>query len=280
MYERQVVTRAGLKDISWTATVAGGFDGKLYISRQPKDSDISISTSYTKTTAKKVVNSTNIEFTQGTTNLKEGMILSKVDPIIKTMIKQPFATSCYDSTRIFELSDTKNLRKGMEISCSYTNGFYISSIDHGNKRITTNVNKYIRDNTELTFSYVCGDTIKNVDDHHRITVGRKMNIPKNTLLNIITNTPSAYDISVEVTKNTPKAINMTLSDTDSDAASKVGTVTSGPSHGSVGAYDAAANTFTYTPYTGFTGEDKFTFTITESSGDFVSAEKTVSITVK
>ena len=82
-----------------------------------------------------------------------------------------------------------------------------------------------------------------------------------------------------VTKDTATAINMIAFDTDSNATGKVGTVVSGPSHGSVGAYDTGADTITYTPHTGFTGEDKFTYTMTDSGADAISAEKTIYITV-
>ena len=59
--------------------------------------------------------------------------------------------------------------------------------------------------------------------------------------------------------------------------SKTGTVVRTPSHGTVGSYNSSNDTFTYTPNTGYTGNDLFTFTM--SDGENSSEEKTVKITV-
>ena len=60
--------------------------------------------------------------------------------------------------------------------------------------------------------------------------------------------------------------------------SKTVTIVKSPSHGTVTVLGDAPHPVTYTPYTGFTGEDSFTFTV--SDGTTSSDEKRVFITVK
>ena len=67
-------------------------------------------------------------------------------------------------------------------------------------------------------------------------------------------------------------------DRDLNASSKTGAVTGGPSHGSVSAYATSTDSFAYSPHEGFSGEDSFTFTM--SDGVTTSAVKKIRITVK
>lgn len=95
---------------------------------------------------------------------------------------------------------------------------------------------------------------------------------------IITSKPNATDISKTIKRNTATAINMIAGDPDSNAASKTGTITSNPSHGTISSYNSSTDSFTYTPNKGFTGEDQFKFTM--SDGTNSSNEKTAFITIK
>jgi hypothetical protein len=96
---------------------------------------------------------------------------------------------------------------------------------------------------------------------------------------IISQKPNAYDQHVFIKKNSSgDAIKMIKTDHDANKTSKTGAVVSSPRHGTLGTYTASTDTFTYTPNNGFTGEDSFTFTM--SDGVNTSEEKTVRITVK
>ena len=67
-------------------------------------------------------------------------------------------------------------------------------------------------------------------------------------------------------------------DRDLNASSKTGSVVGGPYNGSISSYATSTDSFTYIPNSEFTGEDSFTFTM--SDGVNTSDEKTVRITVK
>tara|TARA_R100000781_G_scaffold114965_1_gene88156 strand:- start:30 stop:1793 length:1764 start_codon:yes stop_codon:yes gene_type:complete len=95
---------------------------------------------------------------------------------------------------------------------------------------------------------------------------------------IITYTPNAYDKRVTTAKETSITINMIEGDYDKTANTKTGTVVKEAQNGTVAAYATSTDSFTYRPANGFTGEDFFTFTM--SDGANTSEEKTVYITVK
>ena len=71
---------------------------------------------------------------------------------------------------------------------------------------------------------------------------------------------------------------MIKDDWDANSTSKTGTVVKSASHGTVSAYTTSTDSFTYTPFTSYVGEDHFTFTM--SDGTNTSDEKTVRIVVK
>ena len=97
--------------------------------------------------------------------------------------------------------------------------------------------------------------------------------------NIITKTPNAYNQNVTCKKNSSGiAIDMIKNDRDSNATSKTGTVVRSPQYGTVSSYTASTDTFRYIPNKGFTGEDSFTFTM--SDGTNTSNEKRIKIIVK
>ena len=89
-------------------------------------------------------------------------------------------------------------------------------------------------------------------------------------------TPVANNGSVSTSQNT--AVSGTLSASDSDGDSLTFAVASNPSNGSVTITNASTGAFTYTPNSGFSGSDSFTFTATDSAGN-VSNAATESVTV-
>lgn len=86
--------------------------------------------------------------------------------------------------------------------------------------------------------------------------------------------PTAEDGSVTTRENT--AVNGVLS------ATGIGPLTfaiaTQPSHGSVTLTDAETGAFTYTPDSGYAGNDSFTFTASNSVGTSVSATESVTVT--
>lgn len=87
-------------------------------------------------------------------------------------------------------------------------------------------------------------------------------------------TPSASD--AQFVTQTEQAITDTLSGADGDGDAIVFAVDSEPTNGEVVIADSGS--FTYTPNAEFTGNDRFTFTVTDSNGARVIA--TVDLTVE
>jgi hypothetical protein len=85
--------------------------------------------------------------------------------------------------------------------------------------------------------------------------------------------PTANSQSVTTAPNTAKAITLTGSDPDGDALTY--SIVTQPAHGTLSGSGAGR---TYTPATGYSGSDSFTFKVTDSKGA-VSGNATVSITV-
>jgi len=88
--------------------------------------------------------------------------------------------------------------------------------------------------------------------------------------------PTASNGSVSTTAGT--AANGTLSASDSDGDSLTFAVVTAPAHGTVTIVNAATGSFTYTPASGFSGSDSFTFHATDSASQ-VSNTATESVTV-
>jgi hypothetical protein len=84
--------------------------------------------------------------------------------------------------------------------------------------------------------------------------------------------PTAQDVRVETDQDTP--VNVTLSGFDPDGDLLTFTVASQPANGTL---TGAAPNLTYTPNTGFTGTDSFTYTAND--GEDTSNVATVTITV-
>ena len=90
--------------------------------------------------------------------------------------------------------------------------------------------------------------------------------------------PTADGQSVTTPKNT--ALPITLTGTDPDTNDPVSfTIVTGPAHGSLSAVNPTTGEVTYTPTTGYSGPDSFTFKVTDTSGQD-SNTATVSITVE
>jgi hypothetical protein len=89
--------------------------------------------------------------------------------------------------------------------------------------------------------------------------------------------PTANNQSVTVPENTPTQITLTGSAPGGDAFTFQ--IAANPGQGTLSNLNAATGTVTYTPNTGFTGADSFTFTVTDTVTGLVSAAATVSITV-
>ena len=87
--------------------------------------------------------------------------------------------------------------------------------------------------------------------------------------------PVAVGNSATTASNTPVTINVVANDSDPDGDPLTVTGTTAPAHGT--AVVNANNTVTYTPATGYTGPDSFTYAISDGRGGTASA--TVSITV-
>ena len=89
--------------------------------------------------------------------------------------------------------------------------------------------------------------------------------------------PVAEDDSVDTDEDTPVAIDVLDNDSDADGSIDSNTVliTTGPSNGSAD-FNQAEGTITYSPNTGFTGTDTFTYTVADDEGA-VSNEATVTI---
>ena len=88
--------------------------------------------------------------------------------------------------------------------------------------------------------------------------------------------PTATNGAVSTTTGT--AVNGTLAASDSDGDSLTFAVVTAPAHGSVTLVNAATGSFTYTPVSGFSGSDSFTFHATDSASQ-VSNTATESVTV-
>ena len=98
--------------------------------------------------------------------------------------------------------------------------------------------------------------------------------------NILTYTPNAHDQSIRVTENTLIEINVLAPDTDENYRVKTPSIVASPSNGSLSGSDFAAGvgTIDYTPTTGYTGPDSFTFKVNDGTTD--SDTKTIYLTVK
>ena len=101
----------------------------------------------------------------------------------------------------------------------------------------------------------------------------------------VNDAPVANDGQATVEHDTAKAIALTGSDGDPEVAQVLTfAITSQPSHGTLSGFNSATGAVTYTPDTGYEGEDSFTFTVTDDAtagavAELTSAAGTVTLTV-
>ncbi|MFI4967994.1 MAG: Ig-like domain-containing protein [Gammaproteobacteria bacterium] len=97
-----------------------------------------------------------------------------------------------------------------------------------------------------------------------------------TVTSSVNTTPTANNGSVSTNAGT--AVNGSLSASDTDGDSLTFAVVANPAHGTVSVTNTSTGAFTYTPVSGFSGSDSFTFHATDSAGN-VSNTATESVTV-
>lgn len=98
--------------------------------------------------------------------------------------------------------------------------------------------------------------------------------------NIITYTPNAHDQTIQVTKDTARTFDLLALDTDVNYRVKTPGVVTNPSNGTLNVSSLAAGvgTIIYTPTTGFTGNDLFTFRVNDGTTN--SDNKTIYLKVE
>lgn len=224
-----------------------------------------------------------------TNDLFEGMIV-KADGLLVNTIKS------VDCDKTITLERPEGIKKDTVLT--FKKEWHakiievISNENNGKSRVRLNRSVDIPNNTEIEFedngNVVLGNMKTSGGGSDEVVLtsyvdvtrfGTKSTTYTLNLDNIITRKPNAYDQNVNIKKNSSGyAIDMIKHDRDANRTSKTGTVVQSPSYGSVGSYNATRDTFTYTPNNGFTGEDSFTFTM--SDGTNASEEKRIRITVK
>src|SRR6476620_7545053 len=83
--------------------------------------------------------------------------------------------------------------------------------------------------------------------------------------------------SQSVTTYSDKSISINLDATDKDGDSLTYSLTSSPNHGSLSSFDKNTGTVVYTPKSGYTGSDGFTFTANDKSSTSNSAKVSISV---
>jgi hypothetical protein len=91
----------------------------------------------------------------------------------------------------------------------------------------------------------------------------------------VASAPSATDASAITVAG--KAVTVTLHGSDSTGAALSYTITSGPSHGTLGTIDQADGTVVYSPRHSFSGQDSFSYQVTSSNGTSSIATVTVKV---
>jgi hypothetical protein len=91
-------------------------------------------------------------------------------------------------------------------------------------------------------------------------------------------TPTANSQTVAVAHNTATGITLTGSDPNTPPETLTYGIGASPAHGTLSGFSANTGAVTYTPNTGYSGADSFTFTVSNTSG-LISAPATVTLTV-
>ena len=218
----------------------------------------------------------------GTGNIEVGMIMAGIG-ITANVVSIDSDT---DIT-ISKIISPKSLKNGTELTfVKWISGTIIEVRDHFN--IVVDSPKTIPNGTVLTFnnneSEISGTIVASGSGSTEITIVGNIFVKKfgkesvtytQQVDDFVTFTPNAYRQTVRVPKDTATNINVKVGDTDINSASKTVTVLSNPSRGALASLESGIQT--YTPHTGFLGDDSFTFKVNDGTTD--SATKTINITV-
>ena len=245
--------------------------------------------SYTKT-KKHSISSTVLRLSE-TVNLEVGMILSGKGVSSGTSITSINSITEIKISQAIDVNDTESITFTQLVN----NSIVIKSIDARCTRITLESPTTIKlkdsgyttlsfSNKEMNFSNTvaisgsgsASTTLTNTIKLNEF--GSKdvtFTLPTD---DIFTLTPNAYDQYIEVVKDTAIDINVLLPDKDANVGSKTPSIVRNPTKGILsGGFGSGDGTQTYTPNTGLTGKDSFTFSVTD--GTTVSDTKTVFITI-
>ncbi|MGG1553917.1 Ig-like domain-containing protein [Paenibacillus ferrarius] len=134
---------------------------------------------------------------------------------------------------------------------------------------------------ELTFNATAPGTTGQITSGTAVISG--INLASNTVTTDVTNVnapPTAAAQSVEVNQNTAKAITLSVTDDLTAVNDLIYMVpaTTAPAHGTLSQDTVDKNKWTYTPTTGYSGPDSFTYKVTDAGG-LSSSEATITITV-
>ena len=220
----------------------------------------------------------------GTSNIEVGMIMVGIG-ITANVISIDSDT---DIT-ISRTTSTTSLKNGTELTfVRRVSGVVTEICDPTN--IVVDSPKIIPNGTVLTFnnneSEISGTITTGGSGSTEITIVGNIFVKKfgkesvtytQQVDDFITFTPNAYRQFVRIVKNTTTSIKITTGDNDINSTSKTVTILSNPSHGVLAAVEGDAQSKTYTPYTGFLGDDSFTFKVSDGTTD--SLTQTISITV-
>ena len=299
LYVKKPPTRDDWSDnVSITRTVRDVQDGDC-IKIEPHTVDIKAGMIFSGSkTIKKVVfacedctdcdKSSSILKLDSVDNLKVGMKVES-EYIKNSAIISVIDEGCNEIT----ISSKEIIKPSSILTFTRTYGGMVEEVlTHNNIKIGA-VDKFIGA-VELTFNEAISTTLSGVSLSStsgtispvisgEVTIdkfGKKNTTFTQNLDNILTYTPNAHDQTVRVIKDTLKEIDVLTLDTDENYRVKTPSIVANPSNGSLSGSDFAAGigTIDYTPTTGFTGNDLFTFKVNDGTTD--SETKTIYITVK
>jgi hypothetical protein len=126
-------------------------------------------------------------------------------------------------------------------------------------------------NVTLKVTGSAGTTIDNTASVSKATPA--LTASASTVIGGANNPPVATDGSVTTNKNVAVSGTLTASDPDSDPLTF--SIVAQPVHGTVSVTDATTGAFTYTPASGYTGDDSFTFNANDGTADSNTATESM-----